>query len=54
MPKQLIFDKPSVGVTSKKPAARPIWLLLGLAAALLAFMTRKANGSPFPRQTSGR
>ena len=32
MPKQLCFDKRSVGMTSKKPSARLIWLLLGLAA----------------------
>jgi hypothetical protein len=53
MPKQSRFDKRSVGTPGKNPAARRVWLLLGLAAALLAAMTRKASGRPFPRQTSG-
>ena len=37
----------------KKPVTGPVWLLLGLAAVLLAAMTRKAYGKPFPRQTNG-
>jgi hypothetical protein len=45
------FDKRSRGVIVK-PASRPVWLLLGLTAVLLAAMTRKAYGCAFPRQTS--
>jgi hypothetical protein len=53
VPEHPCFDKHSAGVTVKKPAgARPVWLLLGLAAVLLAAMTREAYGCPFPRQTS--
>jgi hypothetical protein len=49
MPKQPCFDKRSPGVIIKKPATRPVWLLLGLTALLLVAMTRKAYGSAFPR-----
>jgi hypothetical protein len=48
MPKQ----QPN-GTPGKKPVTGPVWLLLGLAAALLAAMTRKAYGWPSPRQTNG-
>jgi hypothetical protein len=53
MPKQSRIGERSVGTPGKKPTARPVWLLLGLAAVLLAAMTRKASGSTFARQTSG-
>jgi hypothetical protein len=52
MLKQPCFDKRPPGVIVKKPAAGPVWLLLGLTAVLLAAMTRKAYGCAFPRQTS--
>jgi hypothetical protein len=39
------------GTPGKKPATGPVWLLLGLAAVLLAAMTRKAYGFPSARQT---
>lgn len=44
MPKQPRVDKRPAGITAKEPAARPVWLLLGLAAVVLAAMTRKAYG----------
>jgi hypothetical protein len=40
------FDKRSAGTPGKKRPAKPVWLLLGLAAVLLAAMTRKAHGCP--------
>jgi hypothetical protein len=44
MPKQPRFDKRSARAPDKKPVTGPVWLLLGLAAVLLAAMTRKASG----------
>jgi len=46
VPKRSRFDKRSAGTTGKKPAVGPAWLVLGLAAVLLAAMTRKAYGRP--------
>jgi hypothetical protein len=48
MPTQFRFEKRSACTPSKKPAARSVWLLLGLAAVLLAVMTREARGCPSP------
>lgn len=48
MSKQFHFAKRSACTPSKKPAARPVWVLLGLAAVLLAAMTREAYGRPSP------
>jgi MYXO-CTERM domain-containing protein len=47
MPKQPSFDKHSAGAPGKKPVTGPVWLW-GLAAVLLAAMTRKAYGCPSP------
>jgi hypothetical protein len=52
MPKQPGFAKRSASVTVKKPRPRPVWLVLWLAAVLLAAMTREAHGCPLPRQTN--
>jgi hypothetical protein len=41
-----------ITLSAKKPAVRPVWLLLGLAAGLLAAVTRKSYGRPFPRQAA--
>jgi hypothetical protein len=41
------------GTPSRKSAVRRVWLPLGLAAVLLAVMTRKAHGCPSPRQEHG-
>jgi hypothetical protein len=51
MHKQPCVDKRPAGMTVKKPAARPVWLLLGLAAVVLAAMTRAAYGSPYQDHT---
>src|SRR2546428_8520369 len=48
MPKQPRFDKSSAGTPGKRPVTGPVWLLLGLAAVLLAAMTRKAYGPQSP------
>jgi hypothetical protein len=48
-PKQPRFNKLSAGAPGKKPVTKPVWLLLGLAAELLAAMRRKAYGCLSPR-----
>jgi hypothetical protein len=48
MPKQFRFEKRPAATSAKKPAARAVWLLLGLAALLLAAMTREARGCTSP------
>ncbi len=44
MCRQHRFNKGPAGMPGKKPAAGPVWLLLGVAAVMLAAMTRKAYG----------